>query len=115
MSLSYTPDPDEQERSKRLTEIASWARGGKINHYAEDQDSLTFDAVAEDAAQEAADVAENNSQNARARAHAMYKLALARDMRYAAMGRRRMFELGVHNALREVYEGIKIDIDVQQA
>lgn len=113
MSLSSTKDLKKETRLKRLSDISKWAKGGKdaeIPLYTETQSTLKFEEVDKDAKAAIALVAAD-PDNVELRTKAAYAAALSRDMKYAAMGRRRMFQLGVHNALRETYEGYKIALD----
>jgi hypothetical protein len=115
-SLSSTAKLDKRSRLTRLDDITKWARGGKeaeIPLYTETQTDMTFpEATA--AAVTAIEAVAADPDNAQLRTEASYAAALARDMKYAAMGKRRLFQLGVHNALRETYEGFKIAHDSEQ-
>ncbi len=116
MSLSSTKDIEASTKLQRLSDLAKWAKGGKdaeIPLYAETQSSLEFLEV-DEAARAAVALVQEDPDNAELRTKAAYAVALSRDMKYAAMGRRRMFQLGVHNALREVYEGYKVALDSKQ-
>ena len=117
MSLSSTKDIEPSTKLQRLSDIAKWAKGGKdaeIPLYTETQSSMAFKEV-EEAAKAAVATVADDPDNAELRTKAAYAVALARDMKYAAMGRRRMFQLGVHNALRETYEGYKVATDSKQS
>lgn len=117
MSLSSTTDLEQSTRLQRLSDIAKWAKGGKdaeIPLYTETQSTMAFTEV-DEAARTAVTAVADDPDNAELRTKAAYAVALARDMKYAAMGRRRMFQLGVHNALRETYEGYKVATDSKQA
>lgn len=117
MSLSSTQTLDKDSRLQRLNDITKWAYGSKdaeIPLYSETQSNMTFP-EADAAAVEAVEAVAANPTNAQLRTKAAYAVALARDMKYAAMGKRRLFQLGVHNALREAYEGFKIAHDSTQS
>lgn len=117
MSLSSTTEFDKESRIKRLTDITKWAYGGQSSElplYTETQTNMTFPEATEAATTAIAAVADD-PDNAELRTKAAYAAALARDMKYAAMGKRRLFQLGVHNALRETYEGFKIAADSVQS
>ena len=117
MSLTSTADIERDTKKQRLSDITKWAKGSKnaeIPLFSETQTDLTF-SDADDAARTAIAAVADDPDNAELRTKAAYAAALARDMKYAAMGRRRMFQLGVHNALRETYEGFKIATDCKTA
>ena len=116
MSLTSTTDFKKETRETRLNDITKWAQGTNdagIIPYTETQSNLTFP-EADAAAKAAIAAVVLNPDNTELRTNAAYAAALARDMKYAAMGRRRMFQLGVNNALRETYEGFKIAYDSTQ-
>lgn len=116
MSLSSTEDFKKETRIDQLLVITKWAQGGKeaeIPLFSETQSNLEFP-EADEMAKAAIAASAANPDNTELRTLAAYSAARARDMKYASMGRRRMFQLGVNNALRETYEGFKIAYDSTQ-
>lgn len=112
MSLSSTDDINADKRKLRMEEAVKWLSGNglEIPLCTETQSNLDCNEAVE-AANAALEAVAGDPDNAALRTEAVYKAALARDMKYISAGRRRMFQLGVHNALRELYEGAKIHID----
>jgi hypothetical protein len=108
MPGSLTLDLKTEDRDRRQDMLAAWARGaGALPLDAEiDSDFSSFPIISGNA--EAAIAAldtETERDKALARVKATYALALLRDMKYNIAGRRFLFELGLHNALRELYSG----------
>jgi hypothetical protein len=114
-ALSFTSELTSDARILQLLKITKWAHGGSgatIPLCSENYENLTFSDLVEQA-NTAADAVADNSDSVALRTVAAYQLALARDMRYASAGRKRLNELAVHNAFRETYEGFKTAKDAE--
>lgn len=100
LGLSISKEFTQVEREKRMGDIEKWASGGfdiDLSH------EYLKDVEIEDIDPEESDVKERTRVN--------YLRALIRDREYSKAGRKRLFELGVHNAMRELYQGSKIAVD----
>lgn len=113
MSLFVTNELSKTKKLTKLGDITKWASGGtSLPLVAETQTDLGFTDAVDAAVAAVAGINESTERNARVRAEAVYKLAFARDALYASAGRHMLFELSVHNAFRETYEGGKVAIDM---
>lgn len=102
--ISNFPEASKQAVNQRVQEVKRWASGATdLPTFAETQSDFSF-SEARQAAEAALGAVEGDPDNPDVRNKANYALALYRDMQYLAMGRKRMFQLGVHDGLRELYE-----------
>lgn len=103
-----------KDRATGMQNIVSFLNGAgaPMPQFFEELQDLTFaDLLA--AAQQADSSAMNGkTASAGGRMRAIYARAILRDAQYAAAGRIHMAGLGYHQKLRELYEGLKVDIDV---
>jgi hypothetical protein len=100
LGLSITKEFTSAERERRMGDIEKWASGGYDIDLAHE---YLKDVEIDDIDPEEADV--------RVRTRINFLRALVRDRDYSKAGRKRLFELGVHNAMRELYQGAKIAVD----
>ena len=100
MGLSVTKTLTSTEREKRITDIEKWAAG-----------NFEIGDTLDDLINYATTDIDPEEDDVEIRVKATFVKALYRDLNYATAGRKRLFELGVHNALRELYQGSKIAID----
>lgn len=110
MGLTFTDKLDKTDASRRIQDIEAYARGAKVfKYFVEDLGDMQMESIKSSAE------ADFNEKDPWARAQNTYLRALYRDGQYALMGRKRLFELGVHNGLRETYEKGKQAVDASKA
>lgn len=105
MSVTILDSFSENSANKRFRALERWVRGAGGWSLASERFGLDFATVK-------AQVSDDLENTAKTRAEDTFLRALHRDGLYALAGRRRLFELGVNNAFREVYEPGKAAIDM---
>ena len=97
LGLSISKEFTVAERDKRLEDIEKWASGG-----------FDLDLASEYLADLESDDITAGETDVNIRTRINYVKTLYRDLKYSTAGRKRLFELGVHNSMRELYQGIVI-------
>lgn len=113
--MSFVPEELTKDKAiETLNNITKWANGGApTGLITETQSNLTCSEAVSAAESAIAAVPGDNPNDTQIRNEAAYKAAFARDLKYAVAGRKHLQELGIHNALRGVYEGGKVAVDAK--
>lgn len=101
LGLSTSKDFTKSERIKRMADIEKWAAG-----------DVDLDTALEYIANVEITDIDIGEMDVKVRTQCNFIRAMIRDRDYSIAGRKRLFDLGVHNAMRELYQGIKIAIDI---
>lgn len=100
LGLSTSKELTTKSIDTKITDVEKWVAG-----------DFALNSAIEDLADfESTDI-EDDEEDVLVRTKATYTKALFRDLNYAKAGRKRLFELGIHNTFRELYQGQKITID----